>query len=412
MAELSPAEQVALAARLWDYENKTLREARPDQLEPSGDWWLWLILSGRGWGKTRTGAEWIRKLINSGAKYIHLVGRTAADVRDTMVRGESGLEAVCQFDVGNVPVYEPSKRLITWPCGAKALLFSAEEPDALRGPQCEYYWADELASWKYMQDAWNNLQFGARLGQNVRGVVTTTPRPVKLIKELIKDPGVHSTRGKTSDNAANLAAQALVRLKSRYEGTRLGRQELNGEILDDNPNALWRRDDIENNRVAKAPDLEQIVVAIDVAATSKEESDETGIIVVGLAGEEYYTLADRSMRGTPHQWATAAVSAYHEFRADRIVYESNQGGEMIAHTIENVERGLPLKSVYASRGKHTRAEPIAAIYEQGRAHHVGFFPKLEDQMCEWEPGMDSPDRMDALVWAYTDLNDGWSYVFG
>jgi phage terminase large subunit-like protein len=400
--ELSDAEVLALA-----YDWPTWR--RPEQAQPEGDWLLWLILAGRGWGKTRTGAETVREWVNTGqCRILNLVARTAADARDVMVEGESGLLSVCAGDLGNLPVYNPSKRLVKWPNGAQALLFSAEKSDALRGPQCDGFWAEELAAWKYLDDTWDNLQFGARLGQRVRGVITTTPRPVRVIKELLKDPTVHPTRGSTYDNQANLAASFIKRIRDRYQGTRLGRQELFGEVLDDNPRALWKRADIDKYRLVRAPeDLAVVAVGLDPAASANESSDETGIVVAARDAQDpphYYVLDDRSQSmASPDKWGREAVTAFHMHRADKIVPETNNGGDMVVSTIRTIDKDVPVEPVHATRGKHTRAEPVSALSEQGRLHFVGSHPELEDQCCEWEPGMDSPDRMDAMVWAVTSI---------
>lgn len=385
------------------------RVRRPDQAVPPGKWLYWVILSGRGWGKTRVGAETIRAFILHGiAKRIHCVGRTAADVRDTMVEGESGLLAVCSGDegIGMAPSYTPARRKIRWPNGAQVLLFSAEEPDTLRGPQCDAYWADEVASWNYPQETWDMLQMGARLGQWVRGIVTTTPRPIGLVKHLVQSPDSVVVRGSTYDNLANLAESTRKAILDRYEGTRLGRQELHGEILDDNPAALWRRGTIDDHRVPEAPkSLSRVVVAVDPAATCTEDSDETGIVVAASGSDgHFYVLADASVRATPLEWARRATAAFVDYRADRLVYETNQGGDMVAQTLRTADAEVALQPVHASRGKAVRAEPIAALYEQGRVHHVGTFTDLEDQLCSWEPGGPSPDRLDALVWALTALS--------
>jgi phage terminase large subunit-like protein len=400
--ELSDAEVVALA-----YDWPTWR--RPEQAPPAGDWLIWLILTGRGWGKTRTGAETIREWVNSrSCRILHLVARTAADARDTMVEGESGILAVCAGDIYNRPEYIPSKRLIEWPNGAHALLFAAEKPDALRGPQCDGWWADELASWKYLQDTWDNLQFGARLGERVRGIITTTPRPIKLIKKLLTETDVFTTRGNTYDNAPNLAPSFIGRIRERYQGTRLGRQELNGEVLDDNPRALWRRDNIETQRLIKAPPLITIVVSVDPPASSNPDSDEAGIIAVGRDMRDpahYYILDDLSVSmATPEKWGRAAVTGYYRHSANKIVAEVNNGGEMVEATIKTIDPHIAIHSVHATHGKYTRAEPVSALSEQGRLHFVGSFPELEDQCCEWEPGVtESPDRMDAMVWGITEI---------
>ncbi|MGZ6360321.1 MAG: phage terminase large subunit family protein [Ktedonobacterales bacterium] len=264
---------------------------------------------------------------------------------------------------------------------------------------------DEPASWRYGPDTWDMLMFGMRLGDDPRTVVTGTPKPVKLIRELVTSPTTHVTRGRTYDNAANLAPAFMEQIIAKYAGTRLGRQELDAEILDDTPGALWKRDALEALRVVFRPELARIVVAIDPAITSNEGSDETGIVAAGVTtdGRKGYVLEDASLKGTPHAWASAAVTLYHKLHADRIVAEANQGGEMVAHTIRTIDANVPVRLVHASRGKYTRAEPVAALYEQSRVHHVGTFPALEDQQCTWTQGDASPDRMDALVWALTDL---------
>lgn len=379
--------------------------ARPDQLLPGGDWWRnWLILAGRGWGKTRTGAETVRAIVEPGHYgRLALIGQTSADVRDVIVEGESGILATSPPWFR--PVYEPSKRRLTWPNGAIATTYSGDEPDQLRGPQHDAALCDELAKWKYAQDAWDNLQMGMRLGRRPLAAITTTPRPIPIIKAILADPQTVVTRGNTYDNAANLPASTMAYLRRKYEGSRLGRQELYAEILDDAPGALWKRGQIDSLRVTATPaDLVRIVVAVDPAATSGENADETGIVVAALGGNGHgYVLADRTLRGTPLEWATAAVRAYGEFAADRIVAEVNQGGEMVTHVLRTVDRNVPISTVHAARSKHTRAEPVAALYEQGRIHHVGAFPQLEDQLCAWTPGESSPDRLDALVWAFTEL---------
>ena len=398
--ELTYSEKLALAFswRHW---------RRPEQAPPPGDWDIWMILSGRGWGKTRVGSEMIRERANRSACRMHMVARTSADARDTMIEGISGISAVCRGDMANLPRYEPSKRRITWPNGSKAILFSAEEPDSLRGPACDFWWADEPASWPRIQETWDNLMFGAREGKHVQGVFTTTPRPIKLIKSLMDSAKCVVTRGHTMDNADNLSPSFLAAIRERYEGTRIGRQELAGEILDDNPRALWKRADIERDRLTQAPPLEMIAVGVDPAATANQNSDETGIVVVGRDSQRpphFYVLDDLSVAmATPDQWGRAVVTAYHRHRANRIVPETNNGGDMIISTIKTVDPMVAIHPVHASRGKYTRAEPVSALSEQGRLHFVGTFPALEDQCCEWEPGSESPDRMDAMVWGVTDM---------
>lgn len=412
LAALSPRERAALEYT-WEFW------ARPKQLEPAGDWRVWLVCAGRGFGKTRTGAEWVRSLVESGrAGRIALVAATAADARDVVVEGESGLLAICP--PWNRPLYEPSKRRLTWRSGAMASLYSADEPDRLRGPQHDAAWTDELAAWRY-PEAWDQLMFGLRIGADPRVVVTTTPRPTPLIRQLIALPTTAVTRGTTYENRSHLPSAFYDSIVRQYEGTRLGQQELLAELLDDNPGALFRRDDIESARVREAPPLIRIVVAIDPAVSSGETSNETGIVVVGLGIDfEAYVLADLSGRFTPYEWARKAVDAYHVHRADRIIAERNQGGALVESNLRTVDPRIPYKGVTATRGKTTRAEPVAGLYEQRRVHHVGCFSKLEDQMCAWDPSAEapkgrresvmaaasrstSPDRMDALVWALTEL---------
>ncbi len=392
--------EAAAEAQRYDWQ----RHARADQLAPSGAWRVWLILAGRGWGKTRSGAETVRGWAVSGAaKRIALVARTAADVRDVIVEGESGILAISP--ASERPVWEPSRRRLTWPNGAIATTYSADVPDQLRGPQHDAAWADELAAWQY-PDAWTQLLLGLRLGSDPRVVVTTTPRPTPIIRDLVAASTTHITRGRTADNAANLAPQFLDAIVRRYEGTRLGRQELDGEILDDNPGALWKRSGIDDARVSKAPDLRRIVVGVDPAVTSNAKSDETGIVVAGLGYDgRFYVLGDYSGRYTPDQWASRVALAYREHRADKVVAESNQGGDLVAQNIRTVDRNLPVATVHAKRGKALRAEPVSSLYEQGRVSHVGSLPTLEDQMTAWDPAGDgeSPDRVDALVYALSEL---------
>src|SRR6185312_6999929 len=388
--------------------------ARPNQLAPEGDWNTWMVLAGRGFGKTRMGSEWIRELAaaNPGCR-IALVGETAADVRDTMVKGDSGLLA-CDPTLTEES-WSPTNRCLTWPNGSKALAYNATEPDQLRGPQHHFAWVDELAKFRYIQETWDQLMFGLRLGEHPRALVTTTPQPKKLIKRLVADPDTAITRGATLDNQANLAKNAIKQLYDRYGGTRLGRQELEGEILGDIPGALWRREDIDEHRLHETPDtLDRVIVAVDPAASSNEGSDENGIVVVALARDKDgyargYVLEDASLRGTPEEWARTAVRMYRKWRADKIVAEKNNGGEMVETVIKTADRSVPVKLVHASRGKAVRAEPISALYEQGRIHHVGRFDELEDEMCVFSvdnlrnSSEGSPDRVDALVWGLTEI---------
>ena len=379
--------------------------ARPEQLAPEGEWFIWLLRSGRGFGKTRTGAEFVRQRVREGYRRIALVGQTKGDVRDTMIEvGESALLNVCP--PWDRPVYEPSKRRVTWPNGAMAIAYSGDEPDQLRGPQHDTAWVDELAKLKYPDDTWSNLLFGLRLGRRPQICVTTTPRPIPLVKNLVQHPRCIDVRRSTRDNLANLSPIYIREVIEPLIGTRLGRQEIEGEIIDDAPGALWKRAQIDTLRVAKAPQLSRIVTAIDPAVTSSARSDETGIIVAGLGRDGHgYVLEDLSLRASPHGWATQAVAGHYRWQGDRVVGEMNNGGEMVEATLRTVDANLPYRGVHASRSKQARAEPIAALYEQGKVHHVGHFADLEDQLCTWEPntGDASPDRLDALVWALTEL---------
>lgn len=391
--------------------------ARPNQIAPTGHWYTWLILAGRGFGKTRSGAEWVRDQVeNQGKRRIALVARTAADARDVLVEGESGILA-CSPSWFR-PRYEPSKRRLTWPNGAIARCYSAEKPDELRGPQFDAAWCDELASWKYDADTWSNLSLGLRLGKSPRVVVTTTPRPTATLKEIIAERSTIIARGSTYENKANLAKEFIRKIKSQYEGTRLGLQEIHAEVLDDTPGALWTQALIDQHRIKSGmvPELERIVVAIDPAVTANEGSDETGIVVAGIAydGEgktrkaHGYVLDDLSGIMSPDAWAKLAIDAYRKREADRIVAEVNNGGDLVEVTLRTHDpKGkVAYSAVRASKGKRARSEPVAALYEQGRVHHVGAFARLESQLTTFVPGekkQRSPDRMDALVWAITEL---------
>jgi phage terminase large subunit-like protein len=390
--------------------------ARKDQLAPAldGDGWrTWLILGGRGAGKTRAGAEWVRAMAlgepsvtDRPARRIALVAETHHDARSVMVEGVSGLLAV--HGEAERPLYEPSKSQILWPNGAIAQLFSGDDPNGLRGPQFDVAWCDELAKWRRAEETWDNLQFALRLGSRPRQLVTTTPRNIALLRKIIADPMTVVTRAATVANAANLAPSFVAEMQRRYAGTILGRQELEGEIITEVAGALWRADWLEALRVAAAPELTRIVVALDPPATATQASDACGIVVAGL-GEDGrgYVLADRTLQGRqPHEWARAAIAAYHDFKADRLVAEANQGGEMVVSVLRQVDADVPITKVHATRGKWLRAEPVAALYAEGRVLHVGVFAQLEEQMCSFGGGGGggrSPDRLDALVWALTAL---------
>lgn len=417
---LTPEDLRWLLEPLFDWEGEW---ARAEQQEPLGGWRVWLVLAGRGYGKTRTGAEWIRKQVELGlAKRIALVGRTTADVRDVMIEGESGLLAVSHPYMR--PVYEPSLRKLTWhnsDGGIRALAtcYSAGEPGLLRGPQHDAAWCDELAAWK-LKEAWDNLMLGLRLGQHPKCVVTTTPKPTTLLRDLMARASTTTTGGSTYDNECNLAPGFIEDINDRYRGTHLGRQELYAEVLEEAEGALWKREWINDHRWEMAihgdyPDLDALVVAVDPAGTRKETSSETGIMVVGRAqvveedGTErphFWVIEDRSGRYSPDGWGRLAVNAYYDYDGDGIIGEQNNGGEMVEATVANVDDTVPYEQVWASRGKAPRALPAVGLYEQGRVHHVGLFPELEDQLCQWEPGegTESPDRLDALVWGITHLN--------
>jgi len=408
LAELSETASNKAARDLLYAWPAWARDKQLAELECPWDWTLWLILAGRGFGKSRTGSE---KIIAWAKEDPHarmaLVGRTAADVRDVMVEGESGILA-CSSPKFK-PKYEPSKRRLTWPNGAVATTYSADEPDVLRGPQHTKAWGDEPAAWKYPATH-DNLMMGLRLGALPQAVYTTTPRPTKFIKMLAGLKTTHVTKGTTYENLENLAPTFREQVIGRYEGTRLGRQELEAAILDDNERALWKREEmIEALRVHKTPDLKRIVVGVDPSVNDGTEVDnqelaECGIIVAGLGVDGHgYLLDDRSLMGSPMQWAREAVTAYHSRKADRIVAEVNNGGKLVETIIRVIDKNVSYKDVRAAHGKLTRAEPISSLAEQGRLHHVGVFRELEDQQCNWQPGDKSPDRLDGYVWAFTEL---------
>lgn len=396
--------------------------ARDEQLEPEGDWNTWFVNAGRGFGKTRAGVEWVREQVKRGAKRIAAVAATNSDIERVMVKGESGFLNVCwkgdkTYKGGKMgyPEWSPTKRTLSWENGAQVQFFSAEEPERLRGPQFELAWCDELAAWNKDQDTWAMLQFCMRLGKHPRIMVTTTPKPTKLVREILKNPTTHTTTGSTFDNAANLAGTYLKAVKEQYEGTRLGRQELYAEVLEESEGALWTTDMLDKASIKHEdlPHLNRIVVSIDPAVTSNAESDMTGIVVAGIdVNGTAYVLGDYTERLSPQGWASKAISLYHQYSADRIVAERNQGGEMVRRTLEVEDETVPIKLVHASRGKYARAEPVSALYERGLVKHVVNPPdgaslnELETQMRTWEPlgSIGSPDRLDACVWALTDLS--------
>lgn len=385
--------------------------ARPGQRAPAGDWRIWLMMAGRGFGKTRAGAEWVRGIAEADpAARIALVGATLGEARAVMVEGESGLLAIAPHWAR--PAYAPALRRLSWPNGAVAMLFGAADPEGLRGPQFSHGWADEIAKWASGEAAWHNLMMGMRLGAAPRVLATTTPRPVPLVRALVARSGedVVVTRGRTADNEANLAPGFVAAMAARYGGTRLGRQELDGELIEEVEGALWTRALIERCRVVHVPGvLSRVVVAVDPPASVG--GDACGIVVAGVGGDgRAYVIADASVSGArPEGWARAVAAAAMVHGADRVVAEANNGGAMVESVLRAAEKALPVKLVHASRGKAARAEPVAALYEAGRVAHRGAFPELEDQMCGLlagggyvGPGR-SPDRADALVWAMSEL---------
>lgn len=385
-----------------------------------GPWTTWLMLGGRGAGKTRTGAEWVRALVQGTPPYadrphgrIALVGETMHDARAVMLEGESGLLRVCP--PAERPTWIASRKRLEWPNGAVGEVFSAEEPEGLRGPQFEAAWCDELAKWRYAEATFDMLQFGLRLGPRPRQLITTTPRPLPLIKRLLTDPRTRVTRAPTSANKDYLSPVFLDNVVGRYAGTRMGRQELDGEVIEDRVDALWSRALIEACRVVEPPALSKIVVAIDPPGTSRKGADACGIVVTGRSESGwFYVLEDASATGlSPSAWASKAVALYRRHNANHIVAEVNMGGEMVRAVLREVDHTVPIKEVHATRGKYLRAEPVAALYEQGKVKHVGCFPDLEDEMCDFGvEGLSSgrsPDRLDAMVWGITSLMTGQTF---
>lgn len=428
LASLSEDERTEALAGLSDRQLEALNWdwkfwGRPDQLTPAGDWLTWLILAGRGWGKTRTGAEWVREQVLAGtAERIALIGETQRDLEDVMVFGQSGLVSV--FPEHQKPKVTRKPVRIEFHNGAVALGYNATEPDQLRGPQFDAAWGDELAKWRYARETFDMLQFGLRLGSRPRQLFTTTPRPISLVKEILADRRTIATRGRMTDNLLNLAESFVETIVDKYGGTRLGRQELDAEILDDVPGALWTRAMIDDARKpVNVPDMQRVVVSIDPSGTAGEEDDgdSIGIIVAGKGTDgRGYILADRSCKLSPDGWGRRAVDAYHEFKADRIIAERNFGGAMVEHVIRTIDKKVSYEEVVASRGKVIRAEPVAALYEQKKISHVGRkstiadpddtgdFIELEDQMCAMTRDgyalEGSPDRLDAAVWALDYLS--------
>lgn len=383
-------------------------KARPKQQFPIGDWATWLILSGRGFGKSFVGANWVIHKAQSQKYPIALIGQSAADVRDYMVEvGESSI--LKQSPDWFKPVYMPSKRRLVFPNGVTCITYSADNPDQLRGFNGNCAWIDELAKFRYSQETWDNLQFALRIGASPQVLITTTPRPIKLLKDLVADNKVIKTWGSTLENKTNLSPSFIRSIYEKYNGTRLGRQELFGEILEDTPGALWNYYMLDNNRCRITfEEMESIVIAIDPATTTTENSNETGIIVVGKQGDKGYILEDLSDKYSPGEWAKRVIDAFEKYKANMIIAETNNGGDLVESNLQLVAKlekrtSLPFKKVHATRGKFLRAEPIVTLYEKGQISHVGSFPELEEQMVTWTPGNKSPDRLDALVWGLTYL---------
>lgn len=433
LSTLSPGEQEALVHE-WSFW------ARPEQLPPPGDWRTWLLLSGRGFGKTRTASEWVRDQVEKGKRRsIGLIGPTKEATRKVMVEGVSGILSVCP--PWNRPVFEPSNLRLVWPSGAMAHLFTAEEPEKLRGPNLDAAWSDELCAWgtpDQVSTVYDMLSLCLRipgpLGDPPQEIISTTPKPLPLLRAIMKNPSTVKTGGSTLDNAANLDKNTLKYLVDKYQGTRLGRQELYAEVLDAFEGALWSPEMLDrarltlasgagpgwkvmhgsnsgmaylaNNETGRCIYFKRIVVSVDPAGTANRKSNETGIVVCGLGeDDDGYVLEDLSGIYAPEQWASKAVGAYEDWNADRILAEINYGGDMVAATIRAVNRNVPVRTLTASKGKRVRAEPVAALDEQARIHHVGQFEKMEDQLVTWDPfgNGDSPDRLDARVWGFTDL---------
>jgi phage terminase large subunit-like protein len=416
----SPIQRALYLASLKESELDAFRTfwelfVLPHQGPPPGDWTTWLLLGGRGAGKTRAGAEWVKSLATNNAGPppgpIALIGETEHDAREVMVEGVSGLLEV--HGRSERPTWIPTRRRLEWRNGAVAQIFSAEDPESLRGPQFAAAWCDELAKWRYAEATFDMLQFGLRLGGRPRQVITTTPRPIALIKRLVADPKTALARAGTAGNARNLPAAFLDVVVKRYVGTRLGRQELDGEIVEERPDALWTRVLIESCRVAAAPAvLVRTVVAVDPPASSSEGADACGLVAAGRAADgTIYVIADETAGGLgPQAWARRAIGLWHRLSADALVAEVNQGGDMVRTVIGQADPNVPVTAVRARKGKYLRAEPVALLYEQGKVKHAGAFPALEDEMCDF--GLDglssgrSPDRLDALVHAVTALTFG------
>ena len=393
------ADKIALIARAKPHKDGAPITLLPHQIPPDGDWLYWLLVSGRGAGKTYAVAKYVGDYAcaNPGAR-IAIIAPTLGDARKQCVEGETGL-----LSFNRTIKFNRSWGELEWPNGSKAVLFGAHTPDdveRLRGPQHHLVWFEELAAARELDECWQNMRLGLRLGARPHVVVSTTPKPRKLLKALLEDSNSVITRATTADNP-HLHESVRSELYKLYGGTRIGRQELSGELLEDIEGALWKRELIEDSRASSVPELTRVVVSVDPSATAG--GDACGIVVCGRAGEHAYVLEDLTLQASPNEWAKQAIAAYHKYHADRLVAETNQGGEMVKQTILSLDSSIAYRGVHAKRGKVLRAEPIVALYEQARVHHVGSFAALEDEMCSWVPGEESPNRIDALVHALTDL---------
>ena len=411
LSSLTDADALSI---LYDWRSN----ARPNQLlpgtpgasSPRTDWLIWLLLAGRGFGKTRVGGETVREWANNPTERILMVAPTASDVRDVMIEGPSGLMSC--YPPGQRPIYTPSRHLVQFPSGAIGITRSADEPERLRGPQFTKFWFDELAACRYPQEAWDQIMFGFRLpGRSLQGVVTTTPKPIPAVKSIIADADTVITRGSSDENRANLSRKFVEKVLDPYRGTRLGRQEIEAELLEDVPGALWTRALIDATRLKALSEIRwdlirRTVIAIDPAVTHNEDSDLTGIVVALLTVSRHVIIFDDlSCKETPLGWATVAIAAFRARKADMIVGEVNNGGDLVESNIKTLAPNVPFRKIWASRGKYLRAEPVANLYEQGRVHHLGMLGALEDEMCNWTPlgNQKSPNRLDAMVFAVTEL---------
>jgi len=419
LSSLSDKERARIFEKLSDEECLKLQYdwgfwSRPSQRPPKWDWFIWFLCAGRGFGKTRTGAEFVRGEVKRltaeiGPIHVGFIAKTPADARKVMIDSPAGSGIINVSHPSERPIYNPSKKTLYWPNGSIGTVYSSKEFDSLRGPAHHLIWADEVASWHYPQETWDNAMFGLRLGANPRAIVTTTPRPIPVIKDLVSRKGVDVaiTSGSTYENIGHLAPRFLKTIIEKYRGTTIGQQEIFAKVISDDPRALWNRDLLEKVRVTKHPELKRTVVAVDPPASSKEGSDECGIVGCGLGiNDRGYLLEDKSLGpATPKKWGREAVTLYHKLEANWIVAEGNNGGEMVKEVIHGIDPNVPVEIVFASKGKYARAEPVSSLYEQKKIFHLGLFGPLEDQLCNWVPGGDerSPDRLDALVWGFTKL---------